>query len=109
MTPSYKTPPQVETIAEVMERLRLSRATIYNLLDRGDLVSLKVGGRRLITLESVARLLAGPEHQQVARRCLDRRHVYAPKELRFLKAVSQLKTISVAQADWLARLEGRLI
>lgn len=52
----------VLSIPEAANALALSRSTIYELIDSGDLVRIKHGNRAMITLESaqafVARLVA---------------------------------------------------
>lgn len=45
------------SIAEAKQATGLSRSTIYNLLQQGRLVSIKVGRRRLITALSLSSLL----------------------------------------------------
>lgn len=45
--------PKLMTIQEVMESLKVSRSTIYRLIDAGLLRRVKVGGASRITEESV--------------------------------------------------------
>jgi excisionase family DNA binding protein len=48
----------VFSVNEVMALLGLSRATIYKLLNSGQLASVMIGGRRLFTREAVDALIA---------------------------------------------------
>ena len=45
-------------VEEVAELLGLSRNTVFRLLKRGELQSIKVGGSRRITVEQLDRYLA---------------------------------------------------
>jgi excisionase family DNA binding protein len=47
----------VVTIPETAKATKLSRSAVYRLLASGELDGLKVGGRRLVTTESIRRLL----------------------------------------------------
>ncbi len=47
------------TVREVCERLRISRATLYNLVKNGKLRLVKIGGKSLIRDEVIHRLIAG--------------------------------------------------
>jgi excisionase family DNA binding protein len=46
------------TVREVCERLRISRATLYNLVKGGKLTFVKIGGKSLIRDDVVHRLIA---------------------------------------------------
>lgn len=46
------------TVKEVCERLRISRATLYNLVRKGELAFVKIGGKSLISEDDVDRLIA---------------------------------------------------
>lgn len=46
------------TVKEACQRLRISRATLYNLIKRGDLAFVKIGGKSLIREEAIDRLIA---------------------------------------------------
>jgi len=46
------------TVNKAAETIGLSRATIYNLIARGDLRDIKVAGRRLILMEDLRGLIA---------------------------------------------------
>ena len=41
--------PRLFTVPEVMERLSLGRATVYNLIRTGELASIKIGRSRRVT------------------------------------------------------------
>jgi excisionase family DNA binding protein len=45
------------TVNESLKILRVSRATLYRIMNQGVLKSKKVGGRRLITHKEIVRLL----------------------------------------------------
>ena len=49
------------TVPDVIAALGLSRPTVYNLINSGELPSLKVGKRRLIRAEALDRFLADRE------------------------------------------------
>ena len=46
------------TVREACERLRISRATLYNLAKRGKLAFVKIGGKSLIRDDIIDRLIA---------------------------------------------------
>lgn len=46
------------TVKEACERLRISRATLYNLVKNGKLGIIKIGGKSLVSDESIDRLIA---------------------------------------------------
>ena len=46
------------TVREACERLRISRATLYNLAKRGKLTFVKIGGKSLIRDDVIHRLIA---------------------------------------------------
>jgi excisionase family DNA binding protein len=46
------------TVKEACDRLRISRATLYNLVNRGELAFVKIGGKSLISEEGIDRLIA---------------------------------------------------
>ena len=48
-------------INHLAQRLGLSRRTIHRILARGELPSIRIGGRRLVRIEAVQRWLAGYE------------------------------------------------
>ncbi|ORA38067.1 helix-turn-helix domain-containing protein [Mycobacterium aquaticum] len=52
------------TIPETAEVLRVHKATIYRLFDRGELRWVQVGGRRLVRRSEVDRFIG--EHEQGA-------------------------------------------
>ena len=74
-------------INHLAERLGLSRRTIHRILARGELPSIRIGGRRLVRLSDLRRWLAGyeeptpganvtnPHHQFVERTALRWRHM----------------------------------
>jgi excisionase family DNA binding protein len=55
---SPSTPPALLTVPEAMSALRLSRATIYELIRSGELGSVKVGRCRRIPAQAVAAFVA---------------------------------------------------
>ena len=46
-------PPTMATVAEAAELLGLAKMTVYRLMNKGDLVSYRIGGRRLIDRDSL--------------------------------------------------------
>ncbi|MCF0231834.1 MAG: helix-turn-helix domain-containing protein [Enterococcus sp.] len=44
---------RVYKVTEVAELLRVSRATVYNYLNSGELKSIKIGGNRRVTQEQL--------------------------------------------------------
>ncbi len=46
------------TVKEACERLRISRATLYNLVKKGKIAFVKIGGKSLIREEDIDRLIA---------------------------------------------------
>jgi excisionase family DNA binding protein len=61
--PSTDQVPRLHSVESVMERLNLGRSKVFELFERGELRSIKVGRRRLTTeaalVEFIARLDAG--------------------------------------------------
>lgn len=53
MTRSLDVLPLVLTVPETAEQLRCGRRKIYQLMDSGELVSIKVGGSRRITRDAL--------------------------------------------------------
>lgn len=51
----------VYTVADLLSVLRVAKPTIYNILNSGQLKSAKVGGRRLISHESLMDFLREQE------------------------------------------------
>lgn len=49
------------SISDASAAMGLSRGTIYKLLDKGDLTSVKIGNRRLISADSIRTLIAAPD------------------------------------------------
>ncbi|WP_366525207.1 helix-turn-helix domain-containing protein [Ferrimicrobium sp.] len=49
---------QLLTVSETAQALRLSRATLYGILSRGDLRSVYIGSRRLIRSSDLAAFIA---------------------------------------------------
>lgn len=49
---------QLLTVKETCTRLRISRATLYNLVKQGILTFVKIGGKSLIREEAIDRLIA---------------------------------------------------
>lgn len=45
------------SIKEVIRTTSLSQSTIYRMIDRGELETVKLGGRRLVKIASLKRLL----------------------------------------------------
>jgi len=48
-------------VDHLAQKLDLSRRTIHRILARGELPSLRIGGRRLVRIEAVRHWLAGHE------------------------------------------------
>ena len=46
-------PPTMATVAEATELLGMAKMTVYRLMNNGDLVSYRIGGRRLIDRDSL--------------------------------------------------------
>ncbi len=62
-------PPLTMTIQTAMARTGLSRATIYRMLERGDLAAIKAGRRTLIRAESLeAFIVLCPKWQPISAR-----------------------------------------
>jgi len=61
--PSAEQLPRLHSVESVMDRLNLGRSKVFELFERGELRSIKVGRRRLTTeaalVEFIARLDAG--------------------------------------------------
>ncbi len=53
-------PPVVFTVEEFARRLKVSRTTMYTLLNAGDVRSITVGRSRRIPASELGRLLGGP-------------------------------------------------
>jgi excisionase family DNA binding protein len=47
-------------VVEAAKAMGLSRSSIYRLLSRGELQSVKIGARRLVRTEAIDALLRGP-------------------------------------------------
>jgi excisionase family DNA binding protein len=52
------TRPQLNSITDVMDRLKVGRSTVFELLATGELRSVKVGSRRLVSDEAIAEFIA---------------------------------------------------
>ena len=53
--------PLVVSITQTGELMGgIHRATVYRLIDKGELVAVRVGGRRLVTMSSIEELLCIP-------------------------------------------------
>lgn len=52
--------PQAFNVKEAARRLSLSRATVYRLIERGELKSRKALGRRIISKEALDDFLRAP-------------------------------------------------
>jgi len=48
-------------IKEAMRLLSVSRATIYRMIDRGDLITIKLGSATRVTADSLDRVAARPK------------------------------------------------
>jgi excisionase family DNA binding protein len=53
------TPPRLVTIPEVQRQLSIGRSLVYDLIDEGRLTRVKLGGRALVTQESIDRIASG--------------------------------------------------
>lgn len=49
--------PTMLTVPEACERLRISKWTLYRLIQSGRLTSVKIGSRRLISVSSIAKFI----------------------------------------------------
>jgi excisionase family DNA binding protein len=56
------------TVREVCERLRISRATFYSLVKKGDLSIVKIGGKSLIAEDVIERLVTRGTRKSAPRR-----------------------------------------
>lgn len=54
--------PELMTVTEVATALRVSRATIYRLVNNGDLAGVRVGKAVRITRRAVRDFMSGPHH-----------------------------------------------
>lgn len=61
------TPPMLYRIQEAMRLLSVSRATIYRMIQRGDLVAIKLGAATRITADSIEKVVSTPEHAHESR------------------------------------------
>ena len=52
------TEPMVVTVADAAAMLSISRSRIYEMIQSGDLASVKLGASRRVTIKSVRQLLA---------------------------------------------------
>lgn len=52
-----KSEPAAISVVAVASQLGVSRATVYRLMQKGELASLKIGSRRLIRRDAVTNLL----------------------------------------------------
>lgn len=57
LTPSAQSKPKLLKITEVMERLQLSRQSVYNLIDKGILDRVKIGKSTRIKEASVINII----------------------------------------------------
>lgn len=55
--PEPPSPPGHGTVAEAADVLRVSRMTVYRLMDEGTIESLRIGHRRFVLWESIDRIL----------------------------------------------------
>lgn len=51
--------PLVRTIPDAAQLLQVSRSSVYRLIERGDLTLAKIGGRSMVTVDSIERLASG--------------------------------------------------
>lgn len=54
--------PRLNTIAQTTDRLGICRANLYNLLNSGDLRSVKIGRRRLVPEQAIIDFIATLEN-----------------------------------------------
>jgi excisionase family DNA binding protein len=60
-------PDHLLTLEEAWTHLRISRSTLYNLMDSGELRSVRVGSRRLVPASAIAAYIASlPTADRVA-------------------------------------------
>lgn len=50
-------PPRLHSVEQVMDRLNLGRSKVFELFERGELRSIKVGRRRLTTEAALAEFI----------------------------------------------------
>jgi excisionase family DNA binding protein len=66
IAPAPAAPALLLTVAEAAQALRLSRAQLYNLVNRGDLQTVKIGNSRRVPLSAlqayIERLLREQHH-----------------------------------------------
>src|SRR5262245_23440734 len=67
--------PRLNTIEEVMERLRIGRSTAFELIGTRQLRSIKVGRRRLVSEAALIEFIERLDHKDASEQ---RRHVKAP-------------------------------
>ena len=65
------------TVKEACERLRISRATLYNLVKKGKIAFVKIGGKSLIREEGIDRLIAEGTGARAERNARAKRGVLA--------------------------------
>ena len=53
--------PRLNTITQTADRLGICRANLYNLLNSGDLRSVKIGRRRLVPEQAIADFITALE------------------------------------------------
>ncbi len=56
--------PRLHTLAEAATRLRISRSKLYKLMDAGQLRSIKLGTRRLISEDALTEFIAELEAER---------------------------------------------
>jgi excisionase family DNA binding protein len=55
--------PRLYTLVQVAERLQISRRKVYYLLSAGQLRSVKLGSRRLVSEDALTEFIAGLENK----------------------------------------------
>jgi excisionase family DNA binding protein len=63
-TPTAQEEPLLLTVSQVMQRLQLGRNTVYDLINRKELRSIKVGSARRVPAKSLEQYIAKCEDAQ---------------------------------------------
>lgn len=96
------------TVEQACKILGISRSTFYERVADGTLSRVKLGRRTVVPMSSVQDVLAGPAHQQTARRCLALRVSSDPREVAFLTQMTRAETITQKQSQWLYKIAARI-
>ena len=64
--PKENVQPLTCSVAAAIQMTGLSQATIYRMIDRNELASVKIGGRRLVRVDSIRKLVGADEPEAAA-------------------------------------------